>query len=331
MKYLLIIGDGMADNPVPQLGGKTPLQAAHIPTIDYLAAHGTVGSVVNCPEPLPPGSETAILSIFGCDPRRYFTGRSPMEAAASGIAMRPGDAAFRCNLVTLEDGDLPLEERKILSHSAGSIDGPSALETVDALLSDPEFSRALAEARITIHPFPAFRQLAVQHESDISGIAFYPPHDHLGEKAGAKGPLFVGGGVDLGQRAVDLGFTGGVALDRAGHAGADRAHIVGRQRDLHGQAVGVLDGGHRLAADRADRGVERRDGAAHGGGQRAVFQRVAQCGQRVRRALRLFQADFGVLDLLVEAGQRGGVCGRVARQEQPEQLRSLCAVHAEVH
>lgn len=178
----------MADNPVAQLDGKTPLQAAHIPTIDYLAAHGEVGSVVNCPKPLPPGSETAILSIFGCDPRRYFTGRSPMEAAASGIAMEPGDAAFRCNLVTLEEGEKPLEERRILSHSAGSIDGPSALETVDALLSDPEFSRALAAARLTIHPFPAFRQLAVQNRSDISGIRFFPPHDHLGEKAGAYLP-----------------------------------------------------------------------------------------------------------------------------------------------
>ena len=184
MKYLLIIGDGMADNPVEQLGGKTPLQAARIPTVDRLAAKGLVGSVINCPKPLPPGSETAILSIFGCDPRRYFTGRSPMEAAASGIRMLPGDAAFRCNLVTLEDGDLPLEQRRILSHSAGSIDGPSALETVDALLSHPEFARALQEARLEIHPFPAFRQLAVQHESDISGISFFPPHDHLGEAAG---------------------------------------------------------------------------------------------------------------------------------------------------
>ena len=188
MKYLLVIGDGMADNPVPELGNRTPLACASIPTIDRMAARGTVGSVVNCPPPLPAGSETAILSIFGCDPREYFTGRSPMEAAASGIVLSPGDAAFRCNLITLEDGNLPLEERRILSHSAGSIDGPSALETVDALLSDPEFSRALAAARLTIHPFPAFRQLAVQHRSDISGIRFFPPHDHLGEEAGAYLP-----------------------------------------------------------------------------------------------------------------------------------------------
>ena len=113
-KYLLIIGDGMADDPVPSLGGKTPLQAAPTPVIDRMAARGLVGSVVNCPPPLPAGSETAILSIFGCDPLRYFTGRSPMEAAAAGIAMAPGDAAFRCNLVALEDGEMPLAEKRIL-------------------------------------------------------------------------------------------------------------------------------------------------------------------------------------------------------------------------
>lgn len=184
MKYLLVIGDGMADNPVPELGDRTPLACASIPTIDRMAARGTVGSVVNCPPPLPAGSETAILSIFGCDPREYFTGRSPMEAAASGIVLSPGDAAFRCNLITLEDGDLPLEERRILSHSAGSIDGPSALETMDALLGDAAFAAALKDAGMEIHLFPAFRQLAVQHHSDLTGIRFTPPHDHLGETAG---------------------------------------------------------------------------------------------------------------------------------------------------
>lgn len=190
MKYLLVIGDGMADNPVARLGGRTPLQAAPHPAMDRMAARGLVGSVVNCPKPLPAGSETAILSIFGCDPRTYFTGRSPMEAAASGIALRPGDAAFRCNLVTLEDGDLPYEEKRILSHSAGSIDGPSAMAATEALLGDERFARALREARMEIHRFPAFRQIAVQHGSDISGIRFTPPHDHLGE---AVGPLLPAG------------------------------------------------------------------------------------------------------------------------------------------
>lgn len=179
----------MADDPVPELGNQTPLQTAPTPAMDRMAARGMVGSVVNCPPPLPAGSETAILSIFGCDPRRYFTGRSPMEAAAAGIAMRPGDAAFRCNLVSFEDGDLPMEEKRILSHSAGSIDGASALAAMDALLGDPRFAQALAEARMEIHRFPAFRQIAVQHESDITGIRFTPPHDHLGERIGPCFPV----------------------------------------------------------------------------------------------------------------------------------------------
>lgn len=184
MKYLLVIGDGMADNPVPQLGNRTPLQTAHIPAIDRMAARGLVGSTVNCPQPLPAGSETAILSIFGCDPRRYFTGRSSMEAAAAGIRLQAGDTAFRCNLVTFEDGDMPMEKKRILSHSAGSIDGPAALEAVETLLADPAFARAMAESRVELHRFPAFRQLAVQHQSDLTGIRFTPPHDHLGEVCG---------------------------------------------------------------------------------------------------------------------------------------------------
>ena len=132
MKYLLVIGDGMADNPVPALGGKTPLEAAAIPAIDRLAARGVEGSVVNSPPQRPAGSETGILSIFGCDPLRYFTGRSPMEAAALGLTLREGDCCYRCNLVGLEAGDLPFEERRILSHSAGSISGEDALRTIRA-------------------------------------------------------------------------------------------------------------------------------------------------------------------------------------------------------
>ena len=190
MKYLLVIGDGMADNPVEALGGKTPLEAASIPTIDALAARGLVGSVVNCPKPLPAGSETAILSIFGCDPLRYFTGRSPMEAAALGIKLREGDACYRCNLVSFEPGDAPLEQRRILSHSAGSISGDDALKTVEALNADADFAAALAEMRMELPPIATFRPLAVQHEGDFSGIRFVPPHDHLGE---VVGPLLPSG------------------------------------------------------------------------------------------------------------------------------------------
>ena len=184
MKYLLVIGDGMADNPVAELDGRTPLEAADKPVIDALAARGIVGSVINCPKPLPAGSETAILSIFGCDPLRCFTGRSPMEAAALGIPLREGDVCYRCNLVSFEEGDGPLDERRILSHSAGSITGPEALETIRALNADPAFSAALRAANMELPPIATFRPLIVEHGGDFSGIRFVPPHDHLGEKIG---------------------------------------------------------------------------------------------------------------------------------------------------
>ena len=110
MKYLLFIGDGMADNPVPELGDKTPLEYASLPTFDALSARGVLGSVSNCPKGLPAGSDTAITSIFGCDPRKYYTGRAPLEAAASGIKLNPGDIAYRCNMVAYEDADKPFGE-----------------------------------------------------------------------------------------------------------------------------------------------------------------------------------------------------------------------------
>ncbi len=191
MKYLLVIGDGMADNPVPELGGKTPLEIANIPAIDALAQKGILGSVVNCPKPLPAGSETAILSIFGCDPLRYFTGRSPMEAAALGLTLHEGDACFRCNLVSFEEGDAPLQERRILSHSAGSITGGEALEAINALNADPDFATLLREYKMELPPIATFRPLLIEHHGSFSGVTMVPPHDHLGE---IVGPLLPSGG-----------------------------------------------------------------------------------------------------------------------------------------
>ena len=184
MKFLLVIGDGMADNPVPELNGRTPLEVADIPMIDSLAARGVMGSVVNCPKPLPAGSETAILSIFGCDPLRYFTGRSPMEAAALGLRLGRDDVCYRCNLVSFEAGDAPLEERRILSHSAGSITGEEALRTIEALNADPDFAAALRERDMELPPVATFRPLLLEHRGDPSGVRFVPPHDHLGEIVG---------------------------------------------------------------------------------------------------------------------------------------------------
>ena len=188
MKYILVIGDGMADNPVEELGGRTPLQVADIPVINGMAARGIVGHTVNCPKPLPAGSETAILSIFGCDPLVYFNGRSPMEAAACGVELQLGDVAYRCNIVSLEDGDMPYEERRIVSHSAGSIGPEDALALMDVLEAQPEFRQAAEEAGVVIHHMPVFRQIAVQSGGETAGLKLIPPHDHLGEPLGPLVP-----------------------------------------------------------------------------------------------------------------------------------------------
>lgn len=190
MKYLLFIGDGMADNPVPALDGKTPLETANIPTIDALCAKGVLGSVVNCPSGLPAGSDTAITSIFGCDPRKYYTGRAPLEAAASGITLQPGDIAYRCNMVAYEDADVPFAEKRILSHSAGSIEGEESDAIIAALFADPDFAAAAKAAGMAVNPGHSFRHIAVQSGAIAAGMKLIPPHDHLGE---VIGPLLPSG------------------------------------------------------------------------------------------------------------------------------------------
>lgn len=190
MKYILIIGDGMADNPVDCLGGKTPLAYAKTPVMDALAAKGEVGNVKNCPDSLPAGSDTAILSIFGADPLHCYTGRSPLEAAATGIQLQPGEVSYRCNMVALEDAALPFVQKKILSHSGGSIEGEESMTLISDLFAHPDFASAAARAGMRVYPAPSFRHIAVQKDADIEGIALLPPHDHLGE---VIGPLLPSG------------------------------------------------------------------------------------------------------------------------------------------
>lgn len=184
MKYVLVIGDGMADNPLAELGGKTPLQYANTPTMDELSSRGLMGSVQNVPEGLPAGSDTAILSIFGCDPKTCYTGRAPLEAAAGGLRLQPGNIAYRCNMVAYDDAEVPFEEKKILSHSAGSIEGEASAQLVRELFGDPGFKALAEEAGMTVYPSLSFRHIAVQQTADLGGIVLIPPHDHLGENIG---------------------------------------------------------------------------------------------------------------------------------------------------
>jgi 2,3-bisphosphoglycerate-independent phosphoglycerate mutase len=186
MKYILVIGDGMADDPIPELGGKTPLQYASIQAMDELASAGVLGNAITVPEGMQAGSDTAILSIFGCDPRSFFVGRAPLEAAAMDIRLSPGDVAYRCNMVAIEDGNIVFEEKKILSHSAGAIGGDESNTLLAELFETPVFKAAASKLGIKAYPGSSFRHIAVQFAPDNDGIKTTPPHDHLDE---ALGPL----------------------------------------------------------------------------------------------------------------------------------------------
>ena len=111
MKYVVMLGDGMADEPIESLGGKTPLDYAVTPALDELAKVSEIGMVQTIPEGMAPGSDTANLSVIGYDPKEYYTGRSPLEALSIGVDMKSDDVALRCNIVTLSDDDVPYEEK----------------------------------------------------------------------------------------------------------------------------------------------------------------------------------------------------------------------------
>ena len=173
---------------MPELDGKTPLEHAKTPSMDKLASAGVTGTVLTIPEGMPAGSDTAILSIFGCDPRSCFSGRAPLEAAAGGVKLSPGDVAYRCNMVAFEDGDKPYEEKIILSHSAGSIEGEESEAIILELFNTPVFRNAAEKAGMTVYPGSSFRHIAVQKSPDTTGIVLTPPHDHLGQPLGRHLP-----------------------------------------------------------------------------------------------------------------------------------------------
>jgi 2,3-bisphosphoglycerate-independent phosphoglycerate mutase len=171
MKYIVLLGDGMSDEKMPELGGKTPLQAAKTPNMDYMAQHGITGLAMTVPKGLPPGSDVANLSVFGYDPASCYTGRSPLEAASIGVALGPADVAFRVNLVNL----LPSGNKLMMQdYSAGHISTAEGHELVDAL------QRELGDDEIQFYPGVSYRHLMVWRNGRDK-IRSTPPHDITGK------------------------------------------------------------------------------------------------------------------------------------------------------
>jgi 2,3-bisphosphoglycerate-independent phosphoglycerate mutase len=170
MKYIILIGDGMSDNPVERLGGKTPLEFASTPNLDLIAGAGRYGLFASVPEGFPPGSDVAGLSIFGYASAKYYTGRAPLEAASIGVTLGPKDMAFRCNLVNLVDnnGSLIMDD-----YSAGHISTAEAAELIKDL------DKELAGSGVRFYPGTSYRHLMVWEDApvEMKNLKMTPPHD----------------------------------------------------------------------------------------------------------------------------------------------------------
>lgn len=176
MKYVLVLGDGMADEPIAALGNKTPLEYAVTPNMDKLAAKSVIGMAQTIPEGMKPGSDTANLAVLGYDPKQYYTGRSPLEALSIGVPMEDTDIAIRCNIVTVSEEDTPYEEHTILDHSSSEIsteDAAVLLKAVQEELEDDIYQFFLGTS---------YRHCTIWKKGQV--VELTPPHDVLGQVIG---------------------------------------------------------------------------------------------------------------------------------------------------
>jgi 2,3-bisphosphoglycerate-independent phosphoglycerate mutase len=171
MKYVVILGDGMADYPIPQLGDKTPLQCANKPNIDFLAKYGELGMVKTIPNGIPPGSDAANLSVMGFNPKEYYTGRSPLEAVSMGIELAECDVAFRCNLVTLSD-EREYANKTMIDYSSDEISSEEAKELI------VEVNRRFRTDDICFYSGISYRHCMVWKNGPLC-LGLIPPHDIL--------------------------------------------------------------------------------------------------------------------------------------------------------
>src|SRR5215471_11784845 len=211
MKYIVLQGDGMADWPVAELGNKTPLEYAHTPNMDRIASQGLLGLTHTIPEGFPSGSDVGTMSLMGYDPRRYHTGRSPIEAASMGVELAPEDIAFRCNLVTLGAGD---DGREIMvDFAADHITSEEAAELIKTINAE------LGGDEVEFYPGVSYRHLMVWHGGKEK-MRMTPPHDITGQPTAGCFPE--GEGAEQLKRLMTLSRE------------ILAAHPVNKQRQAHG-------------------------------------------------------------------------------------------------
>lgn len=176
MKYLIVLGDGMADKDIAELNNSTPLEYADTPAMDKYSKWSEIGMVHTIPDGMAPGSDTANLSVLGYNPKEYYTGRSPLEALSIGVDMKKTDVALRCNIVTVSTDNLPYEEKTIIDHSSSEISTEDAAVLLEAVRKELETD---------IYKFytgTSYRHLTIWDKGEVVDLT--PPHDVLGQVIG---------------------------------------------------------------------------------------------------------------------------------------------------
>ena len=257
MKYVIILGDGMADEPIEQLGGKTPLAYANTPNMDKLSKLSEIGLVHTIPDGMKPGSDTANLSVLGYDPKIYYSGRSPLEALSIGVPMKDTDIALRCNIVTISEEDVPFEEKTIIDHSASEISTEDCAVLLDAVRAQLETESYKFYVGTSYRPEDAVLRemmkksydILVNHPINIErkkqglnpanccwfwGAGTKPMLSSFYEKTGKKGAMI---------SAVDL--LKGIAVG----AGMDNIHVEGANGGLHTNYAGKAEAAVKALTD----------------------------------------------------------------------------------
>ncbi len=175
-KYIVVLGDGMADEPIADLGGKTPLAYADTPYLDRLSKLSEIGMVHTIPEGMKPGSDTANLSVLGYDPKRFYSGRSPLEALSIGVPMKDTDVALRCNIVTISEDAVPFEKQRIIDHSSGEISTEDCAVLLEAVRKE------LENETYQFYVGTSYRHCLIWNQGKVLELS--QPHDVLGQVIG---------------------------------------------------------------------------------------------------------------------------------------------------
>lgn len=176
MKYIVVLGDGMADESIEALGGKTVIEYANTPCLDKLSKMSEIGMVHTIPEGMSPGSDTANLSVLGYDPKKYYSGRSPLEALSIGVPMEDTDIALRCNIVTISDDDVPFEEKIIIDHSSDEISTEDCAVLLNAV------KEQLESENYHFYVGTSYRHCLIWNHGQV--VELTPPHDVLTQRIG---------------------------------------------------------------------------------------------------------------------------------------------------